>query len=156
MNIFLENKMLESMFLFEHDDNIEQKLLSSELIEKLKSKFNDNFNSVGGNCAEVSNYIISKYPDTELQIQEKFVLYPYDKDTDEAVSIYSTSGHTVVQYKDKLYDYTNQQYAEFNDTYPNSLKNKIPVIFTKISENKYSSEQQQDENENIVLIIETK
>ncbi len=155
MSIFLEEKLLESMFLFEQDDNLEQKLLSSELIEELKSKFNDNFNSVGGNCAKVSNYIISKYPDTGLQIQEKFVLYPYDKDTDEAVSIYSTSGHTVVQYKDKLYDYTNQQYAEPNsDTYPESLKDKIPVIFTKISDKKYSSESQQDENENIVLRID--
>lgn len=142
------------MFLFEQDDNLEQKLLSSELIEELKSKFNDNFNSVGGNCAEVSNFIISKYPDTELQIQEKFVLYSYDKNTDEAVSIYSTSGHTVVQYKDKIYDYTNQQYTVYEDTYPDSLKDKIPVIFTKISENKYSSEQQQDENENVVLIID--
>ena len=156
MNIFLEEKVLESMSLAEQTEDIEQKLLSPELIEDLKSKFNDNFNSVGGNCAEVSNFILTKFPNSELQIQENFVLYPYDKDVKGAVDLYSTSTHTVLQYKDKIYDYTNQQYTEHQDTYPDSLRDKIPVIFTKISENKYSSEQQQDENENIVLIIETK
>ncbi len=161
MNIFLENKMLESMFLFEQDGDIEQKLLSSELIKELQAQCGNkvDFNVYGGNCTKVVNAILAMYPNQGIEGIDELVLYPWDKTTNAVAGPpYTTGGlHTVIKFKDKLYDYTNQQYAEPNsDTYPESLKNKIPVIFTKISENKYSSEQQQDENENIVLIIETK
>lgn len=159
MNIFLEEKVLESMFLLEQDDDLEQKLLSSELIKELQAQCGNkvDFNVYGGNCAKVVNAILTMYPNQGIEGIDELALYPWDKTADVAAGppYAARRSHTVIKFKDKLYDYTNQQYAETNpDTYPESLKDKIPVIFTKISDKTYSSEPQQDENENVVLRID--
>ena len=113
-----------------YDPNIEKTLCSKELIDSLKEKFGDKFNyhgEHGGLCKEVCDFIKRKLDDVNILSNVRVFIFkkPFIG-LFERIPV--ASEHTVIEYNNVIYDFTSQQYSNY-DGYPDDLKNEVPVIF---------------------------
>ena len=96
-------------------------LMSSSLIDELKNNFGVDFNKKPI-CREICEFIHNKFPDTEIAETRLFIHNFGDK-------VLISNTHFVIKYEDKLYDFTNQQYSDY-DEYMNWMEKKLPMVFT--------------------------
>ena len=91
--------------VFQKDD--EDILKSHELYSELKSKFGDNFD-YKPLCKEVTQYIEDNYG---IQgIYDNVTVMSY---SDDGLEVISRNGHCVIKYKNRLYDFTSNQYSNY-------------------------------------------
>jgi hypothetical protein len=87
----------------------EQFLTSKELQEELTDVFGDNFYSKKL-CHQVCKKVVELSEDSDVQAVTNILVY---LKTEEEYELISSKGHCVVLYKNKLYDYTSDQYANY-------------------------------------------
>lgn len=85
----------------------ENDLTSPALINELKQQFGNDFDSKPL-CKEVCEYVISKF-DGDLQGHFFNIIVMSRED-----GIISNQGHCVIMYNNKIYDYTSNQYSQYN------------------------------------------
>lgn len=121
------DEYLEVVNGFEPSINTYNYLNSQQIIDDLKNEFGEAFNEQPID-KEVCDFIKSKVPD--IEVLDNFTIYATSNilSRNSSADIFSRNGHSVVKFKNSIYDFTNQQYKN-NDNYYSEF-DRVPVIFT--------------------------
>lgn len=119
----LLNENVEKTYAYAHDY-----LMSDELQNELIIEFGEEY-SYQPICKEVCDFIAKRCKDCE-PLSFAIGVWKYDKNEFEPISM---KGHCVIKHKDRLYDFTSNQYLDYDIT-PAKTQPRILEFDSEMSE----------------------
>lgn len=122
MKDLLSDLEIEKKKLTEHHVIVEEFLVSRELLDQMEEELGKDFYNKDNQCLKACQLVKKLCPECEL-LEFAVSVWKY---SDYEIEPISTKGHCVIRYKDKVYDYTSNQYLNYGiskaETQPRILK----------------------------------